>query len=87
MKKNTRALLLLLCLSLVAFPSHAAPAFALESWSWAEVYESVLDWFGLADTTQKSAPAPTDPQGGGGTTTTTDGGSCTDPNGCPRPKP
>jgi hypothetical protein len=84
--KKARALLLLLCLSLIAIPSHAAPVAVVDGWSWAEVYASVVEWFGLNATVEKAAPAPPPPDDPN--TTTTDGGGCVDPNGgCPKPKP
>jgi hypothetical protein len=84
MKRNALAFLLLLCLCLVAIPSHAAPVAVVDGWSWAELYTSVLEWLGLGEAVEKEAPAPPPP----GDPNTTDGGGCIDPDGKPiRPCP
>lgn len=89
--KNVRALLLLLCLSLIAIPSHAVPFVAPTSFGWTKVLERLAFRLGISSKPEgiqaKSTPGQ---DGSGGATTTSDGGACIDPDGrplpCPRPK-
>jgi hypothetical protein len=76
MKRVTTFALLLLCLlGASSAPASAAPLTleSSEAWSLGALWEDMLSWWGGFAVEMKSA--------------STEGGACTDPNGCPKPKP